>query len=324
MADADLDITVAICTYRRTEVLRDALESLAAADGPGGGERWEVLVVDNACDPDVEAIVMSFDGRLPIRYAKEQRTGIAKARNRAVEEARGRVVLFADDDVTFDRRWLARMSAAIREHSECRFWGGRIVPKWDCPQPTWFDMERCPMLGDSIVRYDLGEQPRAWVGGKDPPFYSCSLAIDRATIREMGMFDESMGHVGKRRGTGEDSWMVMSIAGAGGKGWYAGDAVLEHPVPADRVSKGYARRFAWRQGRISVEMQRRLEAGEGQTYGRTPRWWYRVALGQMMRGMGVLVGGIARLDSARAFAGQMQAIFNLSKLVHAMRRSGGA
>jgi hypothetical protein len=145
------------------------------------------------------------------------------------------------------------------------------------------------------------------------------LAIDRATIREMGMFNETMGHVGKKRGTGEDSWMVMSIAAAGGKGWYVADAVLEHPVPEERVTKPYARRFAWRQGRISVDMLRRQEASAGQTFGTLQRWYYKVALAKMCAGMGKWLAGIVQLDSAKAFAGQMQMIFNFSKLVHALR-----
>lgn len=309
-----MELTVAICTYRRAEVLRGALESLAGVERLEGS--WEVLVVDNGCQDEVREVVGDFVGRLPIRYESEGQVGIARARNRAVRVARGEVILFADDDVRFDRWWLVNMERAIREHPECVCWGGRIEPIWPGPRPVWFDLERCPMLKDVIVWYDLGERSRYWdprPPQSDPPFYTANLALRREAVEAVGLFDERLGHQGEERGSGEDSWMVRSLYRVGGRAWYAADAVVYHPVEERRLTKRYIRGFAWRQGRFAVQMLRREDER-----GRVPRWLYRVAAEQMMRGAGQWVREWVRGDEGGSFAGQYLVLFNFSKLWHAV------
>ncbi|MEX0774302.1 MAG: glycosyltransferase [Phycisphaeraceae bacterium] len=313
-----MHLTIAICTYRRHEPLRQTLTSLAACIVPQDVQ-WDVLVVDNAGDAQVRQLVEGFADRLPVRYEVEPTTGTSHARNHAVRvcEAAGTpVVLFTDDDVTFEERWLVTMANTIREHGDCDFWGGRVEPIWpsDAPPPAWFDQERCPMLGDTIVQYRRGEQPRAWDGERDPPFYTANLALRVKAVAAAGYFDTTVGHRGAVRMGMEDSLMVRAIAaagGSGGRGWYAADAVVHHPVPIERLSRKYARQFAWRQGWLSVHSLRRASP-------RLPRWLYRVSLGDMVRGAAQWLGGTLTLRPAVAFAGQFQALFSLSKLWHAL------
>ncbi len=313
-------ITVAICTYRRAALLPQTLASLAAVRRPESPV--EMLVIDNGCEDAVREVVSQFQGRLPVRYATQTAVGIAQARNRAVAETRTPIVLFADDDVLFHRDWLVNMHAAVVGQAACDFWGGRIEPTWSVPCPAWFDVNLCPSLGDSVVRYDLGDQSRAWDARTDPPFYTANLALRVAAVRRAGMFDASLGHKGTARGSGEDSWMIKTIARAGGQGWYAADARLDHPVEPARLTKPYARRFAWRQGGVSVTMLAREQppTGSENTSSRVPRWLYRVAAGQVVNGVFTAGRGMLRRDPARAFAGQYQTIFGLSKLWHAMKQ----
>src|SRR6202030_3801357 len=67
---AACDITVAICTRDRSEVLRAMLERLVSLRLPDG-TTWEVLVVDNGSTDATREIINSFEGRLPIRYVFE-------------------------------------------------------------------------------------------------------------------------------------------------------------------------------------------------------------------------------------------------------------
>jgi glycosyltransferase involved in cell wall biosynthesis len=314
-----MDLTVAICTYRRAGLLPTTLASLAAARQPA--LEWELLVVDNGCEDAVRQAVVSFNNRLPVRYESEPAVGIARARNRAMDCATAPIILFADDDVLFDPNWLCAMARAIAAHPECQFWGGRIEPVCGVQKPAWFDLARCPMLGDSVVKYDVGDQPRYWdpdVPHQDPPFYTANLGLRVDAVRQAGMFDITLGHSGASRGSGEDSWMIKTLHRRGGRGWYAADAVLHHPVEPNRLTRPYARRFAWRQGKVSVEMLRRENAPPGRTHGPLPRWLYRVAAGQMLRGSGRWMAGLFHADSGLAFAGQYAAIFNFSKLWHAL------
>jgi len=310
------DLTVAICTYQRPTILARTLESLAAGQVPDVD--WDLLIVDNDGDERVRQIAQSFRDKLPIRYAHEPEVGIARARNCAVRLTDASVILFADDDVLFDPGWLCAMAAAVRDHPQCAIWGGRIKLDWPVERPRWFDVDRCPMLGDSVVHYDLGDRSRAWRPGEDPEFYTCNLALRTDAIRDAGMFDVALGHQGHRRGGGEDSWMVRAITGGGGQAWYVADGLLNHPVPTERLSRKYARTFAWSQGRVGTEMLSREQADR-----KPPRWMYRRAFEQFCRGCMNWCSGSLRRDHGLAFAGQFNSVYGFSRIWHGLTRRRG-
>src|SRR4051812_4974498 len=107
-------ISVCICTYNRAESLRSTLTSLAAQQGVSWTD-CEVLVVDNNCTDRTVEVVHSFRGRLPIRLVEEKVQGLAHARNRAVVDSRGALIVFTDDDIVFESGWLAAYAAASKE-----------------------------------------------------------------------------------------------------------------------------------------------------------------------------------------------------------------
>src|SRR4051812_39247997 len=92
-------ITVIICSRDRRESLLMTVESLRPQSC---SEKWEVLVVDNASADDtalaIAARATSFP--VPLRVVTESNAGLSFARNRALSEAFGRIVIFIDDDVT--------------------------------------------------------------------------------------------------------------------------------------------------------------------------------------------------------------------------------
>ena len=309
------EYVIAICTYRRPQLLPQTLSSLAQLDRPDA--EWQVVVVDNDCDDAIRNIVNNFAGQLPIRYEQEPQIGIARARNRAVHVTEAPIIVFADDDVVFDPKWLCSMVNAVRSQPQCVFWGGRIIPTWPMNRPDWFDVDRCPTLGDSIVRYDLGSGSRIWRYEEDPEFYTCNLALRTESVRQAGGFDVTLGHRGSDRGGGEDSWMIKSLSQRGGQGWYAADAVLRHPVTADRLTRAHAQAFAWWQGRLGVLMLQRKKSDDQHRQGKTPRWLYRIAFTELLTGLRQWFVGTVSRDPGLAFTGQFTMLFNLSKLWHA-------
>jgi len=64
----------------------------------------EILVVDNDTTPTAREKVSTFGHDL-IRYVHEPQPGLAAARNRALDEAHGTVLVFIDDDETAGPLW---------------------------------------------------------------------------------------------------------------------------------------------------------------------------------------------------------------------------
>ncbi|REK26320.1 MAG: glycosyltransferase family 2 protein [Planctomycetota bacterium] len=84
--------------------------------------------------------------------------GKSHALNALVERLDGDLVLWTDDDVRVDRRWLATYVAAARQHREMSFFGGPIVPRFLAPEPSWLRPAWKEVAGVFGER-DLGELP---------------------------------------------------------------------------------------------------------------------------------------------------------------------
>ena len=91
-----LALSVVVCTYQRLQGLRDSLPAVLGQDPvPGGSET--IVVVDGSTDGTAEWLgTLHHPG---LRSIVQENRGLAAARNRGAAEARGRAVLFLDDDV---------------------------------------------------------------------------------------------------------------------------------------------------------------------------------------------------------------------------------
>ncbi|MEO2022181.1 MAG: glycosyltransferase, partial [Pirellulaceae bacterium] len=92
-----MDITVAICTWNRADLLNQTLTRLQQLVIPEDLQ-WEIVVVNNACTDQTPEIVARHQEHLPLRMVMEPEPGLSCARNRAVQAARGRWIIWTDDD----------------------------------------------------------------------------------------------------------------------------------------------------------------------------------------------------------------------------------
>jgi hypothetical protein len=96
-------VTVLICTRERPEALaRSLATALAQTYAP-----MEVLIVDNAPASDATRQLVESVADDRVRYLREERPGLSRARNTGVRNAHGAIVAFTDDDVLLDPDWLA-------------------------------------------------------------------------------------------------------------------------------------------------------------------------------------------------------------------------
>jgi GT2 family glycosyltransferase len=94
---AESAFSVVVPTFNRPEVLATTLEALLALDAP---RPLEVIVVDNAAEDSTREVVATVTRRAPfVRYVSEPEGGAATARNHGASLARGRWLLFCDDDI---------------------------------------------------------------------------------------------------------------------------------------------------------------------------------------------------------------------------------
>lgn len=102
------NITVAVLTYRRQELLTRCLEALVKQETYGKFE-FSILVVDNDRDESAKETVEFFSdsSEIKIKYICEKKKNIATARNRAIKETDDPILAFIDDDEYADKEWLS-------------------------------------------------------------------------------------------------------------------------------------------------------------------------------------------------------------------------
>src|SRR5262249_59876755 len=94
-------------------------------------------------------------GAPPIRYLFVAEPGKSYAVNAALAVAAGDVLLFTDDDVVPDPRWIDRMVHAL-DATGAEFAAGRIVARWEVPPPAWMS----PALYGVLAIPDNGSERR--------------------------------------------------------------------------------------------------------------------------------------------------------------------
>jgi glycosyltransferase involved in cell wall biosynthesis len=89
-------VTGILCTYNRSALLRQVLDSLSRQTLPR--DRFEIIVVDDGSTDDTRAVVNGFLEQLPVRCIYQDNAGLAAAKNRGISVASGGIVVFLDDD----------------------------------------------------------------------------------------------------------------------------------------------------------------------------------------------------------------------------------
>ncbi len=236
-------LTVAILTYNRADRLRQTLAGVARQTFPA--EQFEVLVVDNNSTDGTRDVVAEFAGARPApRHLVETRQGLDYARNRAIAEARGAILLFADDDILVEPDWLMNMAEPFAADSGGRIGavGGEVIPVFPDGLPDWIAEWHSPLA----FRADAGP-----LKPSQSPM-GANLAIRRSTLERVGPFHLGLDRAGGSYFSGGDSDMVRRIRAAGLEVWFAPAAAVRHQMPASRTTFRYAARHAFDSARSRV------------------------------------------------------------------------
>ncbi len=184
---AELALSVIVVTFNRVSALQRTLAALERQTLPR--EQFEVLVVNDGSTDRTEGFLRDYAEHAPsnftLRMFHQSTAGPAKARNHALRQANGSVVLFLGDDVI-------PTPELLEEHME-----------WHRKQPdgqiavlgltTWDPMRRITPFMRWMER--SGPQYRFWAID-DPDnagyecFYGSNVSVKREFILTNGMFDE--------------------------------------------------------------------------------------------------------------------------------------
>jgi GT2 family glycosyltransferase len=245
-------LTVSICTYNRAASLAGTLESLAASKGLEQG-KWEVLVVDNNSWDGTAEVVESYADKLPLRRILEPAQGLSNARNCALRECRGELLLFTDDDVIVDVDWAGEYVSAAERFPQAEYFGGRILPSWPEGKPRWLRDEGLSLLEGLLVRYDVGNEVRKYLQSEPAP-YGASFALRRSLFEKLEPFRADLGVRGDVPARGEEAEYLGRAVSSGAAGVYVGTALCHHKVDPERLTLRYLYRYGMEKGIAAIRI----------------------------------------------------------------------
>ena len=119
-------ISVIIPTYKRTEYLLQSIKSLQNQNL----DKYEIIVIDNSADNNLLFLIDEFNktAHVKVRYIPEPQIGLHNARHTGAKASNGEILVFTDDDATFDSNWLKAHLKAFSEHQDMAAAGETCLP----------------------------------------------------------------------------------------------------------------------------------------------------------------------------------------------------
>jgi glycosyltransferase involved in cell wall biosynthesis len=244
-----MNISVILCTLNRCELLAKALESLAVSQLPESTD-WEVLVIDNNSTDRTRQVVEDFRRQHPahFRYVFEPTPGKSHALNRGIQEARGDVLAFADDDATAAPGWLQNLTANLHD-GEWAGAAGRVLPEQTTQFPSWVPQHERHGLSPLVV-FD----PNLEAGPLHEAPFGVNMAFHKTIFAKYGGFRTDLGPgLGKNiPGKAEDSEFGQRLLAAGEHLRYEPAALVYHPISPGRMKKRFFLNWWFDKGRSDI------------------------------------------------------------------------
>lgn len=257
------DLSIVICTHNpRDDYLYSTLSSIAGQETLAEGRSLEFIIVDNASVEPLAGRIMlpPIDG---VRIVREEKLGLTHARLRSFYEAKGRVILYIDDDNVLCPTYLRDVLAAFDADPQLGAVGGKALPRYEVPPPNWF-----VETGLGLACRDLGEQPLAadWTMPGAPRDYpdcapiGAGMAIRReayAAYVTEALNDPmrlALGRKGADLASGEDNDMILTLLEHRWRIAYLPQLSLDHLIPARRLTEDYLQEYAFSSNRTWVQV----------------------------------------------------------------------
>ncbi|HEX6974122.1 MAG TPA: glycosyltransferase [Vicinamibacterales bacterium] len=315
------DATILIATFNRAAFLRETLDSLSALQS-GASFSWDVVVVDNN-STDATSVVVDDARRqfpVPLRYIFEPRQGKSIALNTGIADIDSRVIVFTDDDVRVPAEWLEASVAPLLADGSYDYTGGPARAWWGGEPPAW--LEKTGNQTAPLAAVDYGPEPFVFEERGTIPL-GVNMAVRRSVFDLVGGFHPALGRTGRSLLGQEQAEFFQRCRAAGIRGLYVPGMVLEHYVPAERLSVKYFSRWWYWKGISQARWHRmhgRTETGVDLSKAPkllgVPRYTYSTAAADLALALGALVRG----DRAHAATRALLFVYFLGYCAESWRR----
>jgi glycosyltransferase involved in cell wall biosynthesis len=186
-----LRISVVIPTYNRRDILLKCLEVLSSQSMDSSF--FEVLVCDDGSTDGTYEALLQFRAKYSLQCFRQENSGPAVARNRAILAASADLILILNDDAILHPDALL---IHLEEHSSRSNQKVAVLGHFSL-HPEYNDLDS--PVGHALQHSDLIFDYKFMKPGRKYNhlfFYTCNISLNKKYLMEVGLFDASIGTAG--------------------------------------------------------------------------------------------------------------------------------
>jgi glycosyltransferase involved in cell wall biosynthesis len=227
------DLTITLTRHDEPDALvSGTLRCLARQQGVRAG----IDFYDQQASPGLAGLCAELSTpALRFRAHPIGKTGLSRARNLALENCPTELLLYLDADARPRPGWAAALARALSGEGVAVA-GSRILPDWEV-RPLF--PARSAIVREQYSLLDLGAEVFAI-----DRVIGAGFELDRSKLGAEARFDENLGRRDGALFGGEETDLCRRAIEAGFSVVYCGAAVVDHFVPAERITwRWLTRRF---------------------------------------------------------------------------------
>lgn len=121
----NIDVSVVIPTYNKKDFLEITLTALGLQTYPP--DKYEVVIVNDGSTDTTETMVSNLKAPYQINYVCQENKGRSAARNRGIANAKGKTIIFIDDDCVPSPRFIEKHRQHHSKHDKLAVLGYKYV-----------------------------------------------------------------------------------------------------------------------------------------------------------------------------------------------------
>jgi glycosyltransferase involved in cell wall biosynthesis len=234
----EIKFSIIVCAYNSVGRIVPTIEHIAALAYHEDG--FEVIIVDNnSSDGTAElasATWSALRSKTCFKILMEKNQGLSYARRSGILAARGKYIVFCDDDNRLDPSYLNVAESVLDVNHEIGILGGQGLPVSDAKQlPNWFySYAQDYAVGvQALHSGDVSARGYVWGAG---------FVLRRELIYYLINNNCNFLLTGRNGGlllSGDDTEMCKWYQLAGYKLWYEEKMIFHHFIPSARLSLKY-------------------------------------------------------------------------------------